>query len=118
MPSLRILCAALLLLASTLAAPLHAATGHGTAFLGGTTAHSPAHIHEDGKGNCCPDHHKAGSPALCQLACSAAVAVLGLPQPLGTRFAYRVQFASGPPASSDGATVAPDPFPPKPSRIA
>ncbi len=117
---LRILCAALLLLASALAVPLHAATAHGMVHLGAATAQiSAAHIQHHGNGKCCPDHHKGNAGALCQLACSATVAVLDARQHLdGTRAAHAVQFASGPPAWSDAATVAPDPFPPKPSRIA
>lgn len=119
MRGLRALCAALLFLAFTLGMPLHGATAHGMAPAGTATLHA-AHAHDPGKGKCCPDHHaKAGPGALCQLACGAAVAVLDGPAlHLGTRLAYLVRFAAGPSASGLGATPAPDPFPPRPSRIA
>jgi hypothetical protein len=86
---------------------------------GGATMHA-AHVHADAHGKPCRDcPAKAGPGALCQMACAAAVAVLDAPAPsLGTRLAYAVRFAAGPPASAQGAIVAPDPFPPRPSRVA
>lgn len=121
---LRAACAALLFLAFAVGVPLRAAAAcdHGSA---GTehrahvmAAHAaPVHDH----GRCCPGSHptKAGSSALCQMVCGAAVAVLDPPVPHpGTPFSYTVRFAADPSASAQGATPAPDPFPPRPSRIA
>ncbi len=119
MRGLRVLCAALLFLAFTLGVPLHAATAHGTLPVGAPNAHV-THVHENGAKKCCHDRHgKAGSGALCQMACAAAIAVLDtLPQHLGTQLAYAVQFASGPPMAGNGVTLTLDPFPPRPSPIA
>jgi hypothetical protein len=120
MRSLRTLCAALLLIVFMLGVPLHDATAHGVAPMGTTTMRS-AHVHDHGKGQCCPEHHRAksGPGELCRAVCSTAVAVLDAPTPsLGTRLAYAVRFAAGPPTSARGATLKPDPFPPRPSRIA
>jgi hypothetical protein len=119
MRGLRVLCAALLFLAFTLGVPLHAATAHGTLSVGVPTSHA-THVHENGATKCCDDHHgKAGSGALCQMVCAAAIAVLDThPLGLGTQLAYAVQFASGPPMAGNGVTLTLDPFPPRPSPIA
>lgn len=119
MRGLRALCAILLFVAFALGVPLHSATAHGMAHhAGGTAMHAATHVHAHGK-PCRDCPAKAGPGALCQMACSAVVAVLDAPSPsLGTRLAYAVRFAAGPPVSGQGATRAPDPFPPKPSRIA
>lgn len=108
----RILCAALLFLAFALGVPLHAATAHAVSAASPVT--HAAHSHDHGK--CCHDYHgKAGSVALCQMACAAAVAVLDNPPGLGTQLAYTVQFASSPSAASLGVTLSLDLFPPKPT---
>ena len=120
MRGLRTLCAALLLVAFTLGVPLHSATAHGLAHGAGVTTLHSALVHDHARGKHCPDcPSKAGPGTLCQMACVGAVAVLGPPLlPLCTRLAHTVRFTAGPPASAQGATVAPDPFPPRPSRIA
>jgi hypothetical protein len=85
----------------------------------GTALYDVAHVHHAQDKPCreCPS--KAGPGALCQMACAAAVAVLDTPAPsLGPCLAYAVQFAAGPPVPTQGAAPAPDPFPPRPSRIA
>ncbi len=119
MRGLRVLCAALMLLAFTLGVPFHAATAHGTLPIGASISHV-THVHENGLTKCRHDHHgKTGSGALCQMACAAAIAVLDtLPLRLGTQLAYAVQFASGSPMASNGVTLSLDPFPPRPSPIA
>ena len=116
---LHALCAALLLVAFALGVPLHAATAHGMAVAGGPATQA-AHVHHAGDPKCCPDHHhnKARPGALCQMACASALAVLDAPQHLGTRLAYAVRFAPGPSRADQGTIMAPDPFPPKPSRTA
>ena len=119
MRCLRALCTALLLIAFALGLPLHAATAHGMAVVGGSATQA-AHVHHAGDPKCCPDHHhnKAGPGTLCQMACASALAVLDTPQHLGARLAFAVRFAPGPSRADRGAVSAPDPFPPKPSRAA
>lgn len=116
MRGLRALCAALLLVVFALGVPLRSATAHGIAHAAAVHVHDHA-AHGKPCRNC---PAKAGCGTLCQMACCAsALAVLDPPVPgLGTRLAHAVRFAVGPPASARGATVAPDPFPPKPPRIA
>lgn len=121
MRGLRALCAALLFVAFTLGVPLHSATAHRMAHAAGGTTMQAAHAyHAHAHGKPCRDcPTKAKPDALCQMACAAAVAVLDAPAPsLGTRLAYAVRFAVGPPALAQSAIVAPDPFPPRPSRSA
>jgi hypothetical protein len=111
---LRAVCAALFLVACTLGVPLHSAAAH---HFGGTT--HVAQVHDHGSGKPASHHVKLGPGALCQLACCAAVAVLQAPfQAVGAPFAYAAEYGADPPASAHGALITPDPFPPKPSRIA
>lgn len=116
MPRLRLLLAALLLIAFTLGVSAHAASMHGMPHAGGTAV---ALVHDHGLGKkSSPDGHKLSSQELCQIACSGAVAVLGGPMGPVARFAYAAQFALAPPAAFREMTRAPDPFPPRPVRIA
>lgn len=123
MRGLRALCAVLLFVAIALGVSLRSATAHGMAHRAGGAAQDAAavHVHSHAHERPCRDcPAKAGCGTLCQMACcTSALAVLDQPVPsLGMRLAHAVRFVAGPPASARGATVAPDPFPPKPSRIA
>ena len=115
MRGLRAVCAALLLVAFTLGGPLHGAIAHGT---GAHTTHAaPGHVKADGK-SCRDCPAKTGAGVLCQMACAAAAAVLDPPFQLEARSAHAMRFPASLPAAPLGAAIAPDPFPPKPSRIA
>ena len=117
MARLRVLLAALLLVAFTLGTSTHAATIHGLTHEGAPTV---THVHDQGhgKGECCPEGHKLSSHKVCQLACSSALAVLDGPLQLSARIAYSTHFAAGLPTALRDVLRAPDPFPPRPDRIA
>ena len=117
MHAARVLIAALLFLAFTLGMPMHAATAHVSQ---STSNALPAYtIADHGKGHCCPDHDRKGkTSAVCQMACSAGLAIQEWPAMLGTHSAYAVQFNPELLAAKSGVTLPLDPFPPRPSRIA
>ncbi len=96
---------------------MHAATAH----FGQPTGDAPlAHaIADHGQGHCCLDHdRKCQTGMVCQMACSAGLAILEAPPLLGTHLAYAMRFAPELPATKAGVTLPLDPFPPRPSRIA
>lgn len=115
---LRVLCAVLLLAGTTLGASFHSASAHGMTHAGGTTAHVHNHGHQHARSKPCDCPQKASHAALCDMACSAALAVMDEPrQVVGTRLEYLVAFAVPPPGAVQDALRAPDPFPPRRSPI-
>lgn len=115
MRGLRVLVAALLLVAFTVGVPTHHAAAHGAAHLHTARA---AHVHLHSKP--CPDCPAKPDPDwVCKIACAAALAVIGV-APVGTwsPHAYAIRFAAAPTRSPQGAAPSPDPFPPKRPRIA
>lgn len=117
MACLRLLLAALLLVAFTLGVASHTATAHGFQHL---SEPQVAHLrhHDQGEGTCCPDGHKLSSHETCQIACSAAVALPAAPAELGARFTYIAQFGFGSSAPMHETMRVPDLFPPKRTAIA
>jgi len=113
----RILFAALMFVAVTLGASLHGVAARGVAGSGAHAVHS-AHVAAEGL-HCRPDHHgMSGLDAACQLACEAAIPILGSSPRMDTRPAYAVQFASSVSAAGRGVTPVLEPFPPRPFDIA
>jgi hypothetical protein len=117
MHGLRALCAVLLLIGFTLGFSVQAATDWPESASAGQLVHA---AHDHGAPKSAADHHshKSHLKAICVTACCGVIAVLGIAPQLSMPVSRIAAFPPAAHSERAGAITIPEPFPPKPFRIA